>query len=386
MKIVIDARELRTSTGRYIERLIFYLQSIDQENEYLILLKPADFDGWEPTNSRFTKIKCPYKEFTFGEQFGLLRQLRHLKPDLVHFGMTQQPLLYGRAAVTTMHDLIMIRERNPSKNWLVFTIKQQVYKFVCWYAPRRTKQIIVPSEFVKNDIIAYAHVPPEKITVTYEAADQISEPAEPLTDLVNQQFIMYVGRPSPHKNLERLIEAFASLHTNNPHLRLALIGKRDELYERLEQYVKQHDWENIIFTGFVSEGQLRWLYEHCSAYVFPSLSEGFGLPGLEAMTQGAPVISSNATSLPEVYGDAAYYFDPHDVNAIAKAIETVITNGELRTKMVAAGKKQASRYSWQKMAEQTLEVYKRSQISINSTHPLDPEDSPPHNNRQLVFS
>jgi len=108
----------------------------------------------------------------------------------------------------------------------------------------------------------------------------------------------------------------------------------------------------------VSEGELRWLYEHCAAYVFPSLSEGFGLPGLEAMQHGAPVVSSNATCLPEVYGDAAHYFDPLDVQAMADAINEVITDKDLRARLIAAGHTQAATYSWKRMAEQTLAVYK----------------------------
>jgi len=358
MKIVIDARELRTSTGRYVERLIFYLQRLDLNNDYVILLKPDDYDFWQPSNPRFSKIECPHKEFTFGEQLGLLWQIHGLKPDLVHFGMVQQPLLCRRPTVTTMHDLTTTRFRNTSKNWLVFTIKQIVYRFVNFYVPHKSRHIIVPSQFVKDDVVHYAHVSPDKITVTYEAADKITENAEPLSQLINEQFIMYVGRPQPHKNLERLIDAFSGLHTAYPNLKLVLVGKTDVLYERLKAHVKDVGWENVIFTGFVGDGQLRWLYEHCALYVFPSLSEGFGLPGLEAMIAGAPVVCSNATCLPEIYGNAAHYFDPYDVADIARAIQDVLNSKELQQKLIAAGKKRASEFSWQRMAKQTLAIYR----------------------------
>src|SRR5690606_18434598 len=120
-------------------------------------------------------------------------------------------------------------------------------------------------------------------------------------------------------------QAFALLKEKHPELHLVLAGKKDTLYKRHERYVNKHGIQDVVFTDFVSDGQLRWLYENCTAYAFPSLSEGFGLPGLEAMNQGAPVVASNATSLPEVLGDAAEYFDPLDVDDIAKKISKVIT-------------------------------------------------------------
>jgi glycosyltransferase involved in cell wall biosynthesis len=131
------------------------------------------------------------------------------------------------------------------------------------------------------------------------------------------------------------------------------------LYERLEKKSKSIS-EDIVFPGFVSEGQLRWLYEHAAAYVFPSLSEGFGLPGLEAMAHGCPVVSSSATCLPEVYGDAAEYFDPISVEDIAKSIKKVVTSKVVQKTLRQKGKKQAAKYSWKRMAEQTLEVYKQA--------------------------
>ncbi len=357
--IVIDGRELRTSTGRYVERLLHYLQKIDTSNEYTVLLKPKDFDEWRPTNKRFTKVACPYKEFTFAEQIGLLKQLRELKPDLVHFAMAQQPILYRGKVVTTVHDLTTTRFRNPAKNRLVFTIKQQVYKLVNKIVAHKSVAIIVPTEFVKNDVAKFARINSRKINVTYEAADKIIEDPKPVEGLDDSaQFILYVGRPQPHKNLDRLVDAFLLLRQENPGLRLVLTGEKDVLYKRIEKKVRAKAITNVIFTGFVSEGQLRWLYEHTAAYVFPSLSEGFGLPGLEAMQHGAPVVSSNATCLPEVYKDAAEYFDPLNVEEMAESIKKVLDDEALRKHLIARGNSVANSYSWQRMAEQTLEVYK----------------------------
>lgn len=358
--IVIDARELKTSSGRYVERLVHYLQTIDEKNTYTILLKPADFIEWEPTNPNFKKMPCNHKEFTFDEQLGFLGQLNALKADLVHFAFPQQPILYKGTTVTTIHDLTTLRFSNPDKKRTVFWIKQRVYGYVVKRACAHAAAVLAPSEFTKADLLQYARIPADKVTVTLEAADPILASPAPLADLQNKQFIMYVGRPTPHKNLERLIEAFKLLQTQHPSLHLVLSGKKDANYERIEQAARAEGVKNLYFTGFISEGELRWLYEHCAAYVFPSLAEGFGLPGLEAMVHGAPVVSSNATCLPEIYGEAAHYFDPKNLQAMADAINEVLIDKNLRQRLIAAGHERAAQFSWQRMAEQTLQVYEQA--------------------------
>ena len=359
-KIVIDARGLGGSSGRNVERLIYYLQHIDHDNTYTILLSPSDFEAWRPTSPNFEKVLCPHKEFTFAEQFGLKKQLESLHPDLVHFSMVQQPVWYNASpVVTTMQDLTTTRFKNPDKNVLVYWFKQQVYKWVNRRVTRTSRHIITISEFVKNDLVDLYHVSPDKITVTLESADPLADESQPVEALQGKKFIMYVGRPTPHKNLRRLIDAFVVLQQKHPGLVLALAGKKDGNYARHEAYVVVNNIKNVHFTGFISDAQLRWMYEHTAVYCFPSLSEGFGLPGLEAMHHGAPVASSNATSLPEVNGDAAHYFDPYDVDDIARAIDELISDESLRQKLIAAGYENLKRFSWEKMARQTLEVYKR---------------------------
>lgn len=357
--IVIDARELRTTTGRYIERLLHYLQQIDHTHHYSVLLYPKDIEGWTPSNPNFTAVSCPHKEFTFSEQIGLLSQLNSLKPDLVHFGMVQQPVLYRGKTVTTMHDLTTIRFRNPTKNPVLFTLKQQVYKWVNKRVARTSDAIITPTEFVRQDVAAYTRIDPSKITVTYEAADMLPAGSASIPELADRSFLMYLGRPLPHKNLARLIDAFVLLKQSHPDLLLVLAGRKDAMYKLHEDRILREGITGVVFTGYISDAQLRWLYEHCAAYVFAALSEGFGLPGLEAMVHGAPVASSNASCLPEVYGEAAEYFDPYQVEDIAAAIERIITNPSHRADLITRGKAQAAKYSWQRMAEQTLAVYER---------------------------
>jgi glycosyltransferase involved in cell wall biosynthesis len=360
MRIVIDARESGTSTGRYIDRLVENLHKISPVYEIVLLAKPHRVEHFKEIAPHFIVLEAPYKEFTFSEQLAYFWKLKKLKADLVHFGKTEQPILYRGKVVTTIHDLTTARFRNPAKNFLVFTIKQFVYKQVVKIVAAKSKDILVPSRFVKNDLCAYTKTDPAKIMVTYEASDKIKDAPEPVKGLGDAPFIMYVGRPQPHKNLNRLVQSFAEVQKTRPNLKLVLVGKKDLLYEHLESFVKDQQIQNIVFTGFVSEGQLRWLYEHTAAYVFPSLSEGFGLPPLEAMEHGAPIVSSGTTCLPEIYGDAAHYFNPTDVIDMANKIDDVLSDSDLRKELIRKGKTQVKKYSWRRMAEQTLEVYSKA--------------------------
>jgi glycosyltransferase involved in cell wall biosynthesis len=359
-RIVIDARESGTSTGRYVDKLVENLAKLEPEFDFIVLTKPWRIEYLKKLAPKFKIIESDFKEFTFSEQIGLLKQLKTLNADLVHFTMTQQPILYRSRTVTTIHDLTTVRFSNPSKNRLVFWLKQQVYKLVIFMVTRKSKHIITPSKFVKHDVAQYAKISPKKISVAYEAADRITEIPSPIPALANQKFIMYVGRPLPHKNLKRLIEAYSIVRNTRDNVRLVLVGKRDKLYEQHARWAQKEHIEGLVFTGFASDARLRWLYEHALAYVFPSLSEGFGLPGLEAMAHGAPVIASKATSLPEIYGEAAEYFDPESVHNMVQVIAQVLEDPARRQQLKRLGAHQVRQYSWQKTAEQTLDVYRQA--------------------------
>ncbi len=358
-KLVIDARESGTSTGRYIDKLIEYLALLKPGFEVSIITKETRKDFIKKIAPGFEVVLTDFKEFTFDEQLGFKRQIEDLKPDLVHFGMVQQPIRYKGKVVTTMHDLTTLRFVNPTKNKVVFKIKQMVYAKVNKTVAKKSLAIITPSNYVKQDVVNYTGIEPSKVTVTYEAADKIPDSPVEVKSLVGKQFIMYIGRPQPHKNLPRLIEAFSALKATHPDLLLVLAGKKDSLYSSIEEKAVKQGLPDIVFTDFVSEGQLRWLYQNCSAYVFPSLSEGFGLPGLEAMAHGAPVVSSNATCLPEIYGEAAAYFDPLSIEDMSSAINKVLSNNNYRDKLIKLGFTQVKKYSWEKMARQTLDIYNK---------------------------
>lgn len=361
MKIAIDARIIASGTGRYIERLIHFLEQIDTTNEYLILVRKKDRHYYTPTASNFKIVEADFADYSFGEQIGFARLLYKLKPDLVHFCMPQQPLLYMRPSVTAVLDLNLLRIENNDMHPLELRIKKIIFGALLWIVSHRSKHILTISNYTKQDLIRFSHVKPEKITVTHLSADTINIPPQAIESLQNLQFLLYVGRAELYKNNRGLIEAHHELLTHYPDLHLVIAGKIDDLRISDQLWAEEHGYtKNLHFIGFVSNEELAWLYANTEAYVVPSLMEGFGLPGLEAMASGAPVVSSNTTCLPEILGSAAYYFDPTSIHDMTEAIHEVLNNRELRQKLIADGKKQVLLYSWQRMAEQVLAVYNRN--------------------------
>jgi glycosyltransferase involved in cell wall biosynthesis len=359
--IVIDARIRRSTTGRYADRLVEHLQKIDSFHKYTILVQPDD--PWKMTAKNFQTLPCPYPQFSVNplKELGFARLLYSLKPDLVHFTMTQQPLLYFGNIVCTSHDTTMYNfvRRGPLPLPL-YKMKMALYTFLVWWSHRKSKHVIVPTQTVLDEFAERQPWLKKKLVLTYEA----SEPAmainsEKPTD-VNGDFLLYVGTAFPHKNVRMLVEMMNVLIKKYPNLKLVITGKREEkhLVEILEWAKTQASYKNLVLPGFVSDAELKWLYENCKVYVFASLSEGFGLPPLEAMAHGAPVASSGASVMPEVYGDAAYYFNARDAKDMAAKTEEVMTNKKLRDSLIKKGHEQLKKYSWHKMAEETLLVYK----------------------------
>lgn len=354
--IVIDARIINSSTGTYVERLLHYLEKIDITNRYTVLVPSKDLSYWTPTNPHFSVMAADFKTYSIAEQTGFKKLLESINADLVHFCMPQQPVLYKGKTVTTFHDLSLLRIYNSDKNWLVYHVKQLVGRYIFRQVAHQTSHIIVPTNFVKQDIITTFKLSGDKITRTYEAADIAIGETIPYQHPFSR-FILYVGQQSDYKNIKRLGEAHQKLLGKHPDLGLILVGRLNKSALTNKAYFEEHGFKNILFTDFIPNAQRDWLYQQAAAYVFASLTEGFGLPGLEAMGYGTPVISSNATCLPEVYGEAAYYFNPLSIDEIADAIDTVITDPSLREELIQKGHKQREKYSWERMATQTLEVY-----------------------------
>lgn len=361
--IVIDAR-IRGSgvgAGRYVDRLLEHLQTIDTTNRYTVLVAPKD--TWRPTAKNFSAKVSPFKRFSFNllDQINHGRYLRRLKPDVVHFSMTpMEPMFYFGKRITTAHDLTMFNYvRAGGLPMVVHQTRMIGYRLLFWWSLRAANHVLVPTGFVKDDVIKHYPFTKYKTTVTLESSEPpLKATASPLKG-VTAPFIFHVGSPLPHKNIEGLVEAFIKIKHEHPNLQLVLAGKREKYFQALEESIKSHPYrKDIIIPGFISEAELKWLYQNGTAYVMPSFSEGFGLPGLEAMVHGCPVVSSNATCLPEVFGNAAAYFDPHDTDDIAKVVGNVIANPTQRKELIKNGHARVKKFSWRRMAEETLETYR----------------------------
>lgn len=356
-KIAIDARIINSSTGTYIQNLIKELEIIDKINEYIIIVPTADKDFYKPKNSHFKVVTADFPLYSFSEQLGFGLFLDKLNVDLVHFCLPQQPLLYRGKRVTTFHDLTLLHTYNTDKNELIYKIKQSIGRFAFKRIAQISDAIITPTKYVQKEVIDTFNVDSKKVHQFYEAASIINDNELIEYNLPFKKYILYVGKQSDYKNIKRLGDAHQILLTKYPDLGLVLAGKINSSVKINQKYFLDKNYSNIIFTGIVSNEQRDWLYKHAQAYVFPSLMEGFGLPGLEAMGYGAPVVSSNATCLPEVYGGAAEYFNPLNVDEIAEAIEKVIDDPQLKRSLIEKGHTQFKKYSWKRMARQTHAVY-----------------------------
>jgi glycosyltransferase involved in cell wall biosynthesis len=364
LHIAIDARRINTSTGRYIERLLHHLQDLDASNDYTVLMPEQDLDYWRPTAKNFRVVPSDFEIYSLAEQSGFLRQLNEVKADLVHFPMPQQPVLYRGKHVTTFHDLTLLNTYNSDKNWFVYRAKQAVGRFAFRHGLSSSSHILTGTEFTKNALIEFAGTKASKISVTPYAAEapESWETSGSATagGLPFARFLLYVGQQPDYKNIRRLGDAHQQLLETDPELGLVLAGRMNPAAQRNSDYFAERGYKNIHFTGYISDETLDDYYRHASAYVFPSLMEGFGLPGLEAMQRHLPVVSSNATCLPEVYGDAAEYFDPLEVDDIASAIRRVIENESRQKELVELGLQRARQFSWRRMAEQTLAIYRQA--------------------------
>jgi glycosyltransferase involved in cell wall biosynthesis len=355
--IVIDARVINSTTGRYVERLLTYLEKVDRTNQYTVLVPSVDLEYWQPTRKNFQLVEANFKSYSLGEQLGFNKLLKSLQADLVHFCMPQQPVFYRQNKVTTVHDLTLLKTYNTDKNWLVYHFKQLVGRWVFKSLGKRSALVITPTHYTKRDFMRFAKVPENKVIVTHEAADKVAQKARKYK-LPFSEYIMYAGNQSDYKNIQRLIEAHQKIRdTYNQNLGLVLVGRLGYYTEKHSAYAEKIGNTKVLFTGFLPDDQLAYLYKNTAAYVFPSLREGFGLPGLEAMQFGAPVVSSHATCLPEVYSNAAIYFDPTDTDDMAEKITSVLSDPKLAKDLSARGKARVKEFSWQRCAANTHRAY-----------------------------
>lgn len=383
MKIGIDARfygSLGKGLGRYTQKLIEHLEAIDTDNQYVVFLRRENFDEYQPKNKNFRKVLADYRWYSFSEQLFFPLLLHRFHFDVMHFPHFNVPLLYRRKFVVTIHDLILVHfstQRSTTLHPLWYRLKFSMYKRVIRSAIQKARHILTVSEYTKQDILRHYVVDEEKITVTYEAADAFCYYTSPsrsqiiahrytLTSSDTQQencailqpYFLYVGNAYPHKNLERLVKVLSTPEGSD--MKLVFVGKEDYFYRRLKEYTTTLSPNNIVFAGFVPDDELDVLYRYACAYVFPSLYEGFGLPPLEAMNKGVPVIASNAASLPEIMGDAALLFDPKNEVELFRSLRIVWDDATLRQTLRMKGYARTAQFDWRDMAKKTLACYETS--------------------------
>ena len=372
MRICIDlspAIHQKAGLGRYARTLAEHLIAQDRASEYSAFAYGYfNADTLSPALRALPRANIPLdaRPWRMGvwlaHALGIPLDRAFPRMDIFHATEHLLPPLKNAKTVFTLHDLIFQffpEYHLPLNRWF---LTNAMPHFV-----RRADAIIAVSECTKRDAIHVYNVPPEKITVIYEGVNPALHPVDDPNLIAqararyadNQPFIFFVGTIEPRKNLIALVDALRELRARGLPHRLLIAGRKGWLYQDTFEHVKQMGMESeIVFLDYVPDADLPALFAACSAFVFPSLYEGFGLPPLEAMACGAPVIASNTSSLPEVLGDAALYVNPRDIE-IAAAIERVIGDHALCDELRARGIAQAAKFSLERAARETLDVYER---------------------------
>ena len=356
VRIGIDARKLHDfGIGTYLRNLLRHLARIDSQTEFVILCRPEDRDTLAGLGENFRPVPESSGNYSIAEQIRIPWALRREGVTLFHAPHYVLPPLVRCKSVVTIHDCIhlMFPQYLPNRAALWYA------RASITLAARRATRVMTVSESSKRDILRFVDTRPEKIDVIYNAYDErfAIEPAEEDVARVRERyqlhdpFILYAGNVKPHKNLERLIRAFArvKLQAGRNDLRLVLLGDDVSRYGSLRRTVEEAGVRpDVRFFGFVPPRTLAALYRMASVFAFPSLYEGFGLPPLEAMACGTPVVTSRISSLPEVVGDGALLVDPYSEEEIAGGIARLLDDTQLRRVLIERGLARAASFSWER--------------------------------------
>jgi glycosyltransferase involved in cell wall biosynthesis len=369
LRIVIDVRHIKDfGIGTYIRNLVAALSELDKHNRYLLSAFRRDVPEFSHLASNFETVVYDEPEKHRWEDITYPWFVRSLAPDLVHLPLNDVPLLMRNPYVVTIHDM----------SSFLFGAQTGVKEHLRLYRFRRgllrADRVIAVSTATRRDVENLLGIRPERVRLVYSAPDPkfLNRQSEPGSHAqlrerfqIQYPFILYAGRIRPHKNIPRLIEAFAVVrgeleaHPVYKDLRLIIIGDEISRNPEVRRAVAQTRTEQVVrFLGFVPFETLKEFYSAASAFAFPSLYEGFGLPPLEAMATGIPVVTSSVSSLPEVVGNAAMIVNPENVFDIARGIREVLIDESLRSRLIESGFAQVRQFSWRRTAEQTLEVYR----------------------------
>ena len=379
LRIAIDARRVRDfGFGTYIRNLLRALGALGVPHQFLLVVRPEDRHEFDGLPANFERVDFLRKDTDLRDHLAFPWLIRQLRVDLTHIPLNQVPLLLPRPYVVTVHDLsALVYEKQES--W-----RHELRVMGMRRTLQRAARVIAVSESTRHDVVSILGIPAGRVQRIYGAADPRYARRELGSDAraagpeardrerrrileryqVNYPFLLYAGTIRPQKNIPRLIEAFALIkrelagHELFDDLRLIIIGDEISRHPLVRQTVLQSRVQaSVRFLGFIPINALRVFFEAAEAFVFPSLYEGFGLPPLEAMASGTPVVCSKSTSLPEVVGDAAMIVSPDNVFDIARGIREVLLSPLLRTELIARGHVQAARFTWEETARQVNALY-----------------------------
>ncbi|MBU1200112.1 glycosyltransferase family 4 protein [Patescibacteria group bacterium] len=365
MQIGIDARlygNKHTGIGRYTRNLILALAQADRKNTYVIFGN-QDIKSEIESLKKFKFVKLNTPIYSFAEQIINPFIFARAKLDLLHVPHFNAPIFYPGKLVITIHDLIKhisTGKESTTRSPQVYWIKQLAYRFAVAINIRKAKIIITPSKFWKDNLVNNYNLNPQKVHVTYEAVDKALKvdvkikPSHIFKKYnLRKPFVIYTGNLYPHKNINFLVSAIKNFNKIHKHqLTLAIVCARSVFENKINKN------NHVHYLGFVPDNDLAVLYSQALALVHPSLIEGFGLTGLEAMAAGLPVLSSDATCLPEVYSNAALYFDPYNQKSLILRLEQIMGDREVLKNLKAKGFLRVKRFSWTKTARETIKAYK----------------------------
>lgn len=366
MKIGINGRFLvakQTGVQRAAYNLVRSLVALDRDNEYFLFTGKSQLNNpdWDYSNVKLITSSIKGGDNLrnhWWEQFSLPRLAKKYEIDILHSPANMAPLFYKGPSIVHIHDLCFVV--NPQWYSYVF---HSVYNFIIPRLARKATRVITNSNNSRNDLLQFCNIEADKVSLIYWAVDESFTPLPELipegeVEIPNEGYILYVGSLEPRKNISTLIEAYERLRDQNPGLqtKLILIGGESPLFADVRLKIKKYK-SDVLFKGFVNDLALREYYRNATVVAYPTLYEGFGLPPLEAMASGAPVVTSITSSIPEVVGDAALMVSPYDYQQLSEALGNVIRDPKLREHLREAGLKQVQKFNWTRVARNVIAVY-----------------------------
>ncbi len=361
MHIGIDGNEANVENlvgvSVYTQNLLTHFQKkAGASTQFTVFLRSKPKSHLPPIN-KFFNYQVVSPSFLFSQITLPLALMKRDDIDVFFSPAHYAPRISPAPTVVTVHDLSYFYYPQEF-------LKKDLYQLMRWtgYSVKKASKVICVSQETKKDLIKYYKTPEEKIEVIYNGYEKRADKSIGLSKkfkLKKVKYLLYVGTLQPRKNIQTLIRAFEQFQKENLDFKLAIVGKKGWLYDEIFNLVKRLGLQDkVVFTGFVSDQELHGLYKNAFCFILPSFYEGFGIPMLEAMDRGLPVIAAGSSALPEVGGDACLYFDPYTVGTLVRLLNRLKKDGALRKSMIEKGKKRIKLFSWKKSAAETLKVIK----------------------------